>query len=251
MAYLIFADRKGELARHELAGPVTVGRANECSIAVHDALLSRRHCRIEPMLDQWVITDLGSKNGTFIDNQRVSRQTLRDGDIIRIGRTRVCFRAGPFVPAPPSNRPADFRPIDPIEALAGTVAGFRLEPTPAVDTSGFPRPQPRPAEPHSATSDEAHSLVTGLSSSAWDELLAAGATVRPGSNRPRPKVSVKSRRPEPHAPHPQTDAPPRRLLNPRNDRNPRSMSIVRLLATACAAVMIVITLMMVLAHYHP
>lgn len=187
MAYLIFADRKGELARIEMRGPITIGRAGDCTVAVRDVLLSRRHCQIEPLLDRWVISDLGSKNGTFIEGQRVDRKTLEDGDVVRIGRTSVCFRAGAFVPAPPSERPADFRPVDPLEALASTVAGFRVEPEPKVDTTRFPRPQPRPAEGKSATAAEAASLVTGLSSSQWDDLIARGEG-RP--NRRLPKVSV-------------------------------------------------------------
>jgi len=172
MAYLIFADRKGELARHQLVGPVTIGRSNECSIAVHDALLSRKHCKIERVLDGWVIEDLGRKTGTQIDNHPVARRTLLDGDVLQMGRTRVCFRAGAFVPAPPVNRPADMRPLDPIEALAGTVAGFRMELEPAIDTTHFPTPQPKPAEPNTPSVLEAQSLITGLSSSSWDELSA-------------------------------------------------------------------------------
>jgi predicted component of type VI protein secretion system len=186
MAYLIFADRKGELARHELGGPITIGRSPDCTVVVRDVLLSRRHCQIEPLLDRWVVSDLGSKNGTFVDEQRIDRKTLDDGDVIRIGRTNVCYRAGAFVPAAASNRPADFRPIDPLEALASTVAGFRVEPEPKVDTKHFPRPQPRPPETKSLTSAEAAALVTGLSSSQWDDLIARGE--RP--NRPLPKVSV-------------------------------------------------------------
>lgn len=187
MAYLIFADRKGELARHELAGPITIGRSPECTVVVRDVLLSRRHCSIEPMLDRWVITDLGSKNGTFVEDKRIDRRTLEDGDVVRIGRTSVCFRKGAFVPAPPSNRPVDFRPLDPVEALAGTVAGFRVEDEPKVDTSHFPRPQPRPAEPKSLSRSEAAGLVTGLSSSQWDDMIARGQARR---DRPLPKVSV-------------------------------------------------------------
>jgi len=188
MAYLIFADRKGELARHELTGPITIGRAPECTIVVRDVLLSRRHCKIEPMLDRWVIEDLGSKNGTQVEGRPVTRQTLEDGDVIRAGRIQICFRAGKFVPAPPGNRPADVRPVDPIEALAGTVAGFRYESEAAVDTAHFPRPQPRPAEHRTSSAAEAHSLITGLSSSSWDDLIEKGQV--PAGARRQPKVSV-------------------------------------------------------------
>lgn len=224
MAYLIFADRRGELARHALGGPITIGRSPECTVIVRDVLLSRHHCQIEPMLDRWVVTDLQSKNGTFVGQQRIDRHTLEDGDVVRIGRTEVCFRAGDFVPAPPEMRPADYRPVDPLEALASTVAGFRVEPEPKVDTTHFPRPQPRPADPTTATGAEAASLVTGLSSSQWDELIARGGG--PTLNRPRPKVSVN----EDPAPARAEPPPPRRL---------------RLLATAAVVVLLVVVAVMV------
>jgi hypothetical protein len=196
MAYLIFADDRGELARHPLSGAVIIGRSPECTVMVRDILLSRKHCKIEPMLDRWVLSDLASKNGTYIENQKIDRRTLEDGDVIRFGKTQMCFRAGAFVPAAPGSRPVDSRPIDPREALAGTVAGFRVEPSPKVDTKHFPKPQPRPAEPSGTpTSYDAASLVTGLSSSQWDELIARGAGGR--AARPLPKVSVNEDRAEP------------------------------------------------------
>jgi predicted component of type VI protein secretion system len=231
MAYLIFADRTGELARHELQphdGPVTIGRSIECGLIVHDALLSRQHCRIEPVLDGWVVTDLGSKNGTRVDDRLVTRHTLADGDVLRIGRTGVCFRAGAFVPAAVPGRPAHARPI---EALAGTVAGFRVPLPPAVDTATFPRPQPRPAPGHAASAVEAHSLVTGLSSSAWDSLLTAGSDTRTALlARARPRVT-----PNPTAaPAPIEPAP--------------HLRIGRLLAVATAAVAVVLTTLVLLTH---
>mgnify|MGYP000269717445 CR=1 FL=1 len=231
MAYLIFADRRGELARHELAGPVTVGRSQECSIAVHDAQLSRRHCKIERLLDSWVIEDLGSKNSTRVDGRVVTRHTLSNGDVIRIGRTLVCFRAGAFIPAPPADRPADLRPVNPIEALAGTVAGFRVETPPTVDTTNFPRPQPKPAEPNTPSLIEAQSLITGLSSSSWDELQTRGAAPPGRDTRARPVVSVNES-------HMQT------IRSASSNR----LRLSRLLALAGAAVTLVVVVVIIVAR---
>lgn len=224
MAYLIFADRSAELARHELAGPVTIGRADGCSIVVRDIELSRRHCKVEPVIDQWVITDLGSKNGTRVDGRLVTRHTLEDGDVVRLGRIMMCFRAGAFVPPPPTDRPADVRPTDPREALAGTVAGFRIAPEPTVDTTHFPRPQPHPAETNAPSLVEAHSLVTGLSSSSWDELITRSG-------------------------NPRQTALPRVSLNLPTKPPSRRMRINRLLALAGAVVTIVLLAILVVMHW--
>jgi predicted component of type VI protein secretion system len=150
MPYLIITDKQHELDRHELSGPAVVGRSPECDVVVRDVLLSRRHLRFERDGKSWVVTDLGSKNGTFIDGQKIDRHVLDDADIIRAGRTRFIFRAGAFVPPPPDviERKAARRPADPIEALSGTMMGFEL--TDLEESSrvtGFPVPRPRPAEP--------------------------------------------------------------------------------------------------------
>ena len=87
MAYLVFSSHKGEeIGRRRLEGPVTIGRSHECDVSLHDILLSRSHCRLERTRDGWVVTDLGSKNGTVIDGRPVTRHALRPGEVIRIGR---------------------------------------------------------------------------------------------------------------------------------------------------------------------
>src|SRR5688572_15943382 len=128
MAYIILTANGQEIDRRELTAPLTIGRAQDADVPVRDILLSRKHCRIEPAKGgQWMVVDLGSKNGTFVGSQPVARHALSDGDELRIGRVRVTFKDGPFEPAPPGTRRREFvRPADPTEALAGTVAGFTL-----------------------------------------------------------------------------------------------------------------------------
>src|SRR5688500_5295158 len=49
MAYLIFTSRQGkEIGRRPLDGPMVIGRSPECDVALDDAQLSRRHCRLMP-----------------------------------------------------------------------------------------------------------------------------------------------------------------------------------------------------------
>jgi hypothetical protein len=134
MPYITVSASGEELDRRELTdAPIVIGRAPECQVSVHDILLSRRHCRIEPDAEHpghWRAVDLGSRNGTLLRLNKISTHTLAEGDVLRIGRvTKVTFHAGAFVPAAPvekKTRPAgkSARPADPVEALSGTVAGF-------------------------------------------------------------------------------------------------------------------------------
>lgn len=75
----------------EIDGPVVVGRREPADVVVHDALVSRRHCRIAPSGDGWVVEDLGSANGTCVGGRRVTRQTLHDGDRIELGFWALVF----------------------------------------------------------------------------------------------------------------------------------------------------------------
>jgi len=62
-----------------------IGRSARCSFCFPDATLSREHARLVRTADGWVLEDLGSTNGTFVQQDRVSRHLLRHGDFIRLG----------------------------------------------------------------------------------------------------------------------------------------------------------------------
>ena len=152
MPWIIITANGEELDRRELFDdPLVIGRSPECDIAVRDILLSRTHCRLEPIRHGWKVVDLNSKNGTRVGWQGVKTHMLRDGDYLRMGRTRISYHTTAFEPAPPgsarkSNRIV--RPADPHEALTGTVTDFVLleEEVFAPDPS-LPTPQPRSMEP--------------------------------------------------------------------------------------------------------
>src|SRR5262249_54992372 len=61
-------------------------------IACNDAWASSRHAALRPSFARWLIEDLGSKNGTWVNGERVSRRQLADGDLIETGRTAWWFR---------------------------------------------------------------------------------------------------------------------------------------------------------------
>jgi len=71
--------------------PVVIGRETAATLCVADASISRRHSRIEKEKDQFVILDLDSLNGTFINDVPVKRRILQHGDRVRIGDSQFLF----------------------------------------------------------------------------------------------------------------------------------------------------------------
>jgi hypothetical protein len=67
--------------------PVTIGRGSECEVALADAHASRRHARLEVRGGVFVLTDLGSTNGTRVNGHRVREVVLGVGDRIELGQT--------------------------------------------------------------------------------------------------------------------------------------------------------------------
>lgn len=74
-----------------LSPSTIIGRSMEqCEIALNDSFLSQQHARLELRGDQWVLEDLGSTNGTFVNDIEVRDATLvEEGDIVRLGRIEM------------------------------------------------------------------------------------------------------------------------------------------------------------------
>lgn len=66
---------------------VSIGRSEQCTICVNSDLVSRRHAVINRILGHYIVVDLKSTNGTFVNDQRVERADLKDGDLLRTGKT--------------------------------------------------------------------------------------------------------------------------------------------------------------------
>jgi len=201
MAYLVFSAKGQELGKRPLAGPMVIGRSPECDISVRDILLSRRHCQLEPTPEGWVIADLGSKNGTFVFGQTVSRHVLRDGDMVQLGQTQVTFRAGKMsgAAADPKQPIGVRRPTDPWEALSGTVSGFDFAKSHRIDVqrtarktprplSSFPKPQPNPADPAAYAKDDLYSMLTDIAVSSWDSVYDDASRQMVKRRMPRPVI---------------------------------------------------------------
>ncbi len=65
--------------------PITLGRAPDNTIVIQDGTVSSRHARLFLQGNQWYVQDLGSTNGTFVNEQRVSQHPVRIGDKLRLG----------------------------------------------------------------------------------------------------------------------------------------------------------------------
>jgi diguanylate cyclase (GGDEF)-like protein len=76
---------------YRLDRPTTyLGRGETCEVQIQDTGVSRKHARVllDPTGDVW-LEDLDSTNGTFVENHRIERRLLRDGDKIQLGRTTI------------------------------------------------------------------------------------------------------------------------------------------------------------------
>jgi pSer/pThr/pTyr-binding forkhead associated (FHA) protein len=93
-AALILLHDEQPASQYPIAGtvPLVVGRSSTSDVQVRDAKLSRRHCEIRATPHGFILRDLASKNGTFLNGARVAEARLRDGDRIQIGLTRMVFR---------------------------------------------------------------------------------------------------------------------------------------------------------------
>jgi two-component system, cell cycle response regulator len=69
--------------------PITLGRGGGADVRLVDEGISRFHCRIKVEGDHLYVEDLQSRNGTFLNGERITRRKLDDGDKIQLGRTTV------------------------------------------------------------------------------------------------------------------------------------------------------------------
>lgn len=77
---------------------VTIGRDPGCDVRVDNPLLSRRHAQITAEGDDVFLEDLGSTNGVYLHNQKISKAPLRDGDEFRIDKFSFHVKLGEAAP---------------------------------------------------------------------------------------------------------------------------------------------------------
>ena len=97
-AFLEFRDGDDE-QRIVALGPgrerLSIGRLPSCEVAVTwDTEVSRAHALLEQVGGAWTVEDRGSSNGTQVNTTRITGpHVLRDGDVVRVGRTQMLFHA--------------------------------------------------------------------------------------------------------------------------------------------------------------
>jgi pSer/pThr/pTyr-binding forkhead associated (FHA) protein len=120
------------LKTYELDEPViSIGRLPENTISIANMGVSRRHVKIEEDTDRsYVLSDLNSLNGTYVNGKRIKKVTLRTGDKISIGKYTILYEAtgesresAPVPEAAPA-QPAEPPPRQSARDLAGTAADF-------------------------------------------------------------------------------------------------------------------------------
>lgn len=78
--------------RFTLTDAVTgLGRHPDSEISLDDITVSRRHAEIQRTPEGYVVTDAGSLNGTYVNQERIDKMALRHGDELQIGKFRLVF----------------------------------------------------------------------------------------------------------------------------------------------------------------
>src|SRR5689334_10443733 len=90
MMKLLVEDPLGNRSPFQWDGDeLTIGRAADAGLRLEDGHASRLHAKVSRAGGDYVIADLNSGNGLYVNDERVSRRALGDGDVIRVGRSRI------------------------------------------------------------------------------------------------------------------------------------------------------------------
>lgn len=88
------AEKTARIKEVSLGEPVTIGRGNEAKIKLDDTRASRVHASILYWDDAYIIRDLDSANGIYVNGQKVKLSFIKPGDTLRIGDTEFRLLSG-------------------------------------------------------------------------------------------------------------------------------------------------------------
>lgn len=132
---ILLLDYNGVQRSVPFDGRLTMGRARTCDLVVDHPAISRTHAIFEHLNSAYVVTDMGSKNGIYLEDIRVAgRHTLREGDKLIIGPATISFYVGEpprAIPAPasvPMRSQNAIEPVTPIKdgVILDCTCGTRL-----------------------------------------------------------------------------------------------------------------------------
>jgi len=89
---VLLEDERPARTFHLSGAATTIGRLPECDVVIADPGASRRHAEVRNQDGTWLLTDLGSTNGTLVNGMMVASHVLREGDRITIGNSVFEFR---------------------------------------------------------------------------------------------------------------------------------------------------------------
>jgi pSer/pThr/pTyr-binding forkhead associated (FHA) protein len=118
-------------------GAVSIGRLPYNTVVIDNPAVSGEHARIRPEGDGYLVEDLDSRNGTFWNDQRVARHSLKLGDVILVGKHELVFVA-------------DSAPAAPVDAAAVSPASMAGTATVFLDTKANRERLARAAQAESA-----------------------------------------------------------------------------------------------------
>ena len=160
---------------------IAIGRSPTCDIMLEDdQLVSRRHALLRYNGSEYTIVDLGSSNGTFLNEEETHEETpLRDGDLIGIGEYEILYSKS--------------APVSPDDSQAATqvtqdISGSRPaiepapEPEPAVEPAPAPQPEPEPVASAPEPAAPAMAATAAVAASQATEY----ETMAPAPQQPQP-----------------------------------------------------------------
>jgi pSer/pThr/pTyr-binding forkhead associated (FHA) protein len=110
-------------------GASVLGRDPDCDIPVEDPRVSWRHASVKLKGGSYVIEDLGSRNGTWLNEERIAgRSELRDEDVVRVGATQFVFREASEKAAPGEASPHEASPSPKEGSVTGMIRGLDTGP---------------------------------------------------------------------------------------------------------------------------
>ena len=91
---------------YALVGTMTIGRQQDCDISLPGDEISRHHARVQVLPDGVMVEDMGSANGTFINDKRVHSGVLKPGEELRLDTVRFLLMSPGMETAKPNPQPA-------------------------------------------------------------------------------------------------------------------------------------------------
>jgi hypothetical protein len=168
-ATLVRRDEPGQ--SYALGNRAIVGRLDTCDVPIHDKSVSREHARLSQLPGGYVLEDLGSTNGTFVNGSRIQEAVVvRPGDEITFGSIEFSLEgeaaAQPAAPGPEASTQAfQYQPQTEPEPAPWSQPMQTAQPEPAQAPPAFDFPplQPFTATPEPSSNDESASTQSGTS----------------------------------------------------------------------------------------